>query len=113
MPYKKNLTLDFHALIQNNIDLKLSEHVVLTWAYEAAWDGTLEPLEDDGIRYYCFTPKGFRDGLPTLKIKTDRGIRKIIEKLVKQDLLVPHYNRQGIGAYYAFSPITQKLFKGS
>jgi len=110
MNYKHQITLNFHALIQAKVSLNSTEHIFFTWTYEMAKTGKAGCLEDDKVRYFEFRSADFRQQLPTVRIGSNLGFQKKIETLMAKGLLMPHPNRTCVGAYYAFTPLSKKIF---
>ncbi|WP_299464000.1 hypothetical protein [uncultured Microscilla sp.] len=111
--YKKRINLDFEAVIRQGISLKLDEHAILGWAHDFARSGKNKSIKEGEIEYFWLQAKKCRQDLPALEIKSDRGIQKKLEKLVNAGFLIPHPNRKGLGAYFAFSGIAQKIFENT
>lgn len=110
MNYKHTITLDFHSLIQYKVNLHPTEHIVLTWAYEAAKNGLISCLEEDKVLYFEFKPADFRQQLPTIRIGNHHRFNNLLKILMSKGLLMPHPNRACVGAYYAFTPLGRKVF---
>ena len=110
MNYKHQITLNFHSLIQYKVSLHTTEHILLAWAYEVAKAGKVGCLEEDKIRYFEFKPADFRQQLPTVRIGSNFSFQKKLETLMAKGLLMPHPNRDCVGAYYAFTPLSKKIF---
>jgi len=110
MNYKHAITLNFHSLIQSEVSLHPTEHIFFTWAYEAAKAGKAGCLEEDKVRYFEFKSADFRQQLPTVRIGNHHRFNNLLKILMSKGLLMPHPNRACVGAYYAFTPLSKKIF---
>ena len=110
MNYKLNIELNLYALIKHGVSLKPDEFIILTWAYEEAKYKRAKCLEEEDIRYFYLPAQECRTSLPILGLQTDRAIQMKLANLVKKDLLMPHHNRRGIGPYFAFTPLSKRIF---
>ena len=111
--YKKLLVLNIGAFIEQGLILKPADHFILQWAWDFSRSGQNKTLDDENNTYFWFKYAKCLKDLPNLGIRSEVGVRRRFEGMVKSNWLIPHPNRKGKGSYYAFSAQIERILQSS
>lgn len=88
--YKCLFTLNQFAVVKNGLDLDFTDLAIFDFIKDFAHSESCEKTKDSTGSYFWVRSNLIIQHLPIMNIKTDRGITKRIDKLIKAGLIKRH-----------------------